>query len=163
MNTMKLNMTSKGILVILSAVFLLGLLPVGINAGPLQKKINTNQFGVAIKGYDTVAYFTEGHAVKGKKKFSYNWSNAKWYFSSAENRDLFAADPDRYAPKYGGYCAGSIAITGKVDDINPKAFKIINGKLYLSKSMSKNDKFAEKANDYIKKADENWVKLNDKN
>ena len=103
MNNMKSNRVTKGILVILSAAFLIGLLPVGINAGPLKKRINSNIFGVAIKGYDTVAYFTEGRAVKGQSKFSYSWNDAEWYFASAENRDLFKANPEDYAPKYGGY------------------------------------------------------------
>jgi YHS domain-containing protein len=67
------------------------------------EKVNQMSWGVAIKGYDTVAYHTEGRAVKGQVKYSYEWNDAKWHFSSAENRDLFAADPDRYAPKYGGY------------------------------------------------------------
>ena len=103
MNNMKSNMAAKGILVILLAAFLIGLLAVGLNAGPLKKKINSNIFGVAIKGYDTVAYFTEGRAVKGQSKFSYSWNDAEWYFASAENRDLFKASPEDYAPKYGGY------------------------------------------------------------
>ena len=66
-------------------------------------QINTTFFGVAIKGYDTVAYHTEGRAVKGKRSFAQQWNDAKWYFVSAANRDLFAADPERYAPQYGGY------------------------------------------------------------
>ncbi len=65
--------------------------------------VNTTFFGVAIKGYDTVAYHTEGRAVKGSNTFSHRWNDAKWYFASAENRDLFAADPERFAPQYGGY------------------------------------------------------------
>jgi YHS domain-containing protein len=65
--------------------------------------INTNSFGVAIKGYDPVAYFTDGKAVKGKSEFSYTWNEAKWYFATAANRDLFASDSERYAPQYGGY------------------------------------------------------------
>ena len=65
--------------------------------------VNETFFGVAIKGYDTVAYHTEGRALKGKMKFSHKWNDAKWYFSSAANSDLFAADPERYAPQYGGY------------------------------------------------------------
>ena len=71
--------------------------------GDSGKPINTGWFGVAIKGYDTVAYHTERHAVKGKKDFSYEWNDAKWLFASAKNRDLFAANPERYAPQYGGY------------------------------------------------------------
>ena len=65
--------------------------------------VNTNFFGVAIKGYDTVAYHTENRAVKGSREFSYQWNDARWYFASAENRDRFAADPERFAPQYGGY------------------------------------------------------------
>jgi hypothetical protein len=71
--------------------------------GDSSKPVNTGWFGVAIKGYDTVAYHTEGRAVKGKSEISYTWNDAKWYFAKAENRDLFAADPKRYAPQYGGY------------------------------------------------------------
>jgi YHS domain-containing protein len=67
--------------------------------GDPSKPVNTGWFGVAIKGYDTVAYHTE----KGKSEFSYQWNDAKWHFASGKNRDLFAAAPERYAPKYGGY------------------------------------------------------------
>jgi len=73
------------------------------STGMAFDEVNTNFFGVAIKGYDTVAYHSEGRAVKGKSEFSHKWNDAKWYFSSAENKDLFAADPERYAPQYGGY------------------------------------------------------------
>ena len=66
-------------------------------------KVNTNFFGVAIKGYDPVAYFTEGRAVEGSNDFSYVWNDAKWHFTSAQNRDLFASEPERFAPQYGGY------------------------------------------------------------
>ena len=66
-------------------------------------EVNQDFFGVAIKGYDPVAYFTEGEAVKGKSEFTHSWNEAKWYFASEANRDLFAADPERYAPQYGGY------------------------------------------------------------
>lgn len=101
-NTKFFNM-KNATLVLFMVVILEGALPSWVNAGSLKEKVNTNFFGVAIKGYDTVAYFTEGSAVKGKSKFYYNWSDAKWYFSSKENRDLFIANPERYAPQYGGY------------------------------------------------------------
>ncbi len=65
--------------------------------------VNTTFLGVAIKGYDTVAYHTEGKAVKGSSKHVHKWNDAKWYFISEANRDLFAGDPERYAPQYGGY------------------------------------------------------------
>ena len=73
------------------------------SAAEALDKVNTTIFGVAIKGYDAVAYHTEDRAIKGSSQFSHNWNDAKWYFSSAENRDLFAADPERFAPQYGGY------------------------------------------------------------
>ena len=73
------------------------------NTGMAFDKINTTSLGVAIKGYDTVAYHTEGSAVKGKKEFSHKWNDAKWYFSSVHNMELFAAEPERFAPQYGGY------------------------------------------------------------
>ena len=66
-------------------------------------EINTTFFGVAIKGYDTVAYHTDGRAVKGKSTFAHKWNDAKWYFKTAENLDLFISNPERYAPQYGGY------------------------------------------------------------
>jgi len=65
--------------------------------------VNVNSEGIAIKGYDTVAYFTEGKPVKGDEQFQFQWSGAKWLFSSRENLELFTAAPEKYAPKYGGY------------------------------------------------------------
>ena len=73
------------------------------STGMAFDEINTTFLGVAIKGYDTVAYHTEGSAVMGKSEFSHKWNDAKWYFSSAHNMELFAADPERFAPQYGGY------------------------------------------------------------
>jgi YHS domain-containing protein len=73
------------------------------NTGMAFDEINTTSLGVAIKGYDTVAYHFEGRAVKGKSEFSHEWNDAKWYFSSAHNMALFATDPERFAPQYGGY------------------------------------------------------------
>lgn len=67
------------------------------------EEVNTTFFGVAIKGYDTVAYHTKGQAIKGFSQYSHQWNDANWYFANAKNRDLFAADPERYAPQYGGY------------------------------------------------------------
>jgi YHS domain-containing protein len=88
----------------IAAVFLFtSALPIQVLAGSSKKKVNADSLGVAIKGYDTVAYFTEGKAVKGKEEFKYEWQNAKWRFSSAANRDRFVANPQTYAPQYGGF------------------------------------------------------------
>jgi YHS domain-containing protein len=80
-----------------------GVLITWASTGIAFDKINQTSFGVAIKGYDTVAYHTEGRAVKGQSKYSSEWNDAKWYFKNAQNRDLFAANPEKYAPQYGGY------------------------------------------------------------
>ena len=101
------NTTTRAIklaILVIAGVFLFtSALPTKGQAGRSKKKVNTNSLGLAIKGYDTVAYFTEGKAVKGKKEFEYEWQGAKWLFSSTTNRDTFAADPQAYAPKYGGF------------------------------------------------------------
>jgi YHS domain-containing protein len=65
--------------------------------------VNVTKGGVAIKGYDTVAYFTEGKPVKGDERYSFQWKGAKWLFSSKENQELFMSDPEKFAPQYGGY------------------------------------------------------------
>lgn len=75
----------------------------GMNTAMAFDEINTTFFGVAIKGYDPVAYHTEGRAVKGNSAFVHDWNDAKWYFATESNRDLFVSNPERYAPQYGGY------------------------------------------------------------
>ena len=126
-------------------------------------KINKSNNGIAIKGYDSVAYHTEGRAVKGNKNFSYKWNDAEWYFASAENRDLFAANPERYAPQYGGYWAASLSAAGRVAGVDPEAFKIIDGKLYLNWSKKLADNFEKNAAENVRKASENWAKINESN
>lgn len=98
-----------------------------------NEPINTGYFGdVAIKGYDPVAYFTQNKAMQGTPEYSYRWLGANWQFTSAENRDLFIAEPTKYAPQYGGYCADGVSFGTVTTNIDPKAWRIIEGKLYLS-------------------------------
>ena len=89
----------KGISVLLTIAFLAisNLAVIAMDAP------TTKTYGVAIKGYDPVAYFTENRAVQGNSAYSYNWNEASWYFSTPEHRDLFAANPEKYAPKHGGF------------------------------------------------------------
>jgi hypothetical protein len=111
------------------------LIVVFVAAGPAvaEDVVNTGYFGdVAIKGYDPVAYFTQHKAVKGSQEFAYRWLDANWYFSSAENRELFKREPVKYAPQYGGYCADGVSAGTITTNIDPKAWRIIDGKLYLS-------------------------------
>jgi YHS domain-containing protein len=86
-----------------TGVVVFAFLAIGFSPGRAVDKVSKSKSGVAIRGFDTVAFHTDKRAVKGKKEFSYQWNDATWYFKSAENRDLFAADPLRYAPQFGGY------------------------------------------------------------
>ncbi len=91
---------------------------------------NVDNANVAIHGYDTVAYFTDGKPAKGSSEFEHEWEDARWLFSSATNLELFKANPERYAPQFGGYCAGGLAV-GEYADVDPELFTIADGKLYL--------------------------------
>ncbi len=112
---------------------------------------------VAIMGYDTVAYFTEGQPTNGKKEFAFSWNDAQWRFANARNRDLFAAKPERYAPQFGGFCAASLT-RGKVKVTDPEAWAIVDGKLYLSSSKKFSRKFQQNPAENIKKAEAAWAK-----
>ena len=88
---------------------------------------------LAISGYDPVAYFTDGRPVPGLTEFEHVWNDARWRFSSASHRDLFVGDPYRYAPLYDGYCASGMAADAPhMDTVDPEAWAIDNGKLYLT-------------------------------
>jgi YHS domain-containing protein len=86
---------------------------------------------VVLKGYDPVAYFTEGRPVKGSPQFKFDFDGERYHFASAANRDRFAADPDRYAPQFGGYCTGTMAKGAGRNEGDPEAWIIVDGKLYL--------------------------------
>ena len=111
--------------------------------------------GVAIFGYDPVAYFTDGAAREGDPAHALEWKGATWHFVSAENRDAFAANPERYAPQYGGYCAYAIA-KGSAKEADPKVFTIVDDKLYLNLSPNVKKVWEEDMHDLIVSADNNW-------
>lgn len=116
--------------------------------------IETGTFNnYAIYGYDTVAYFTENKAVKGNKKISFEWRGAEWHFSSEANRDLFKADPEKYAPQYGGYCAYAMS-DGRLVGVDEDAFTIVDGKLYLNYSNSVMKEWRSNQAQFIQEADE---------
>jgi hypothetical protein len=110
---------------------------------------------LAIKGYDPVAYFSEGRPVQGTAEFEEVWERARWRFASAANRDRFKADPDRYAPQYAGYCAYGMAKGAKFE-IDPEAWTIVDGKLYLNNSKDGRKDWAKARAENIKNADANW-------
>ena len=112
----------------------------------------------AIKGYDPVAYFTENMPVKGSKEFTHESNGATWMFSSAENRDLFIANPKKYTPQFGGYCAYAIS-QNTTASIRPEFFTIHDDKLYLNFSKSVHKRWSKSKEDLIDKAEANWPKL----
>ena len=111
--------------------------------------------GVAILGSDPVAYFTEGEYTPGTEEFTHEWEGATWQFASAENRDLFAANPEEYAPQYGGFCAYAVS-QGNTASIEPTAWKIVDGKLYLNYNDKIQERWAKDIPGHIAQADENW-------
>ncbi|PSB15456.1 YHS domain-containing protein [filamentous cyanobacterium CCP1] len=111
--------------------------------------------GFAIRGTDPVAYFQQGQPVQGSEAFSYEWGNATWLFSSAENRDLFASDPERYAPEYGGFCAWAVS-QGYTAPIDPNAWKIVGDRLYLNATTGVQRRWERDIPGNIAKADQNW-------
>ncbi|MGD8701804.1 MAG: YHS domain-containing (seleno)protein [Desulfosarcina sp.] len=121
-----------------------------------KSEIYKNWRGVAIKGYDPVAFHNEGRPVKGSKAHTLEWKDARWRFASAENRDLFEADPNKYAPRYGGYCAWAVSegYTASVDPEN--AWNIVDGRLYLNYNVEIKQKWEKDIPGHIQKADANW-------
>lgn len=123
-----------------------------------QDPIHTTPNKVAIQGYDPVAYFTEGKAVKGYADFRHEWMGATWQFSSNNNRELFIADPEKYSPQYGGYCAYGTSL-GKIFGGDPETWTIVEGKLYLNLNQDVAKIWKQDAQTHIKKADIEWPKL----
>lgn len=114
--------------------------------------------GVAIRGYDTVAYFTQGKPVKGKPALKTTWNGATWQFSSQANLEAFKANPAKYAPAYGGYCAWAMA-QGYTASTVPQAWDIKDGKLYLNYDLSIRKKWRRDIPGHIRKGDANWPKV----
>jgi len=121
-------------------------------------RVNKGSDNVAIKGYDPVAYFTKGQPMKGRPDMAYSWNGANWHFADESHRDMFAGSPERYAPQFGGFC--SMALTrGEIKTIDPEAWRVIDGKLYLSFSKRGRGKFGEDTHANIKKAEESWENI----
>jgi enamine deaminase RidA (YjgF/YER057c/UK114 family) len=115
---------------------------------------------LSISGYDPVAYFTDGKPVPGSSEIQYVWHDARWRFASAAHRDLFVGDPNRYAAQYDGYCAGGMA-GGAVfgphkDTVDPEAWAIVDGKLYLTHTRYTLERWRPNVAENIKRADANW-------
>lgn len=139
----------------LLAVLTATLLPSwAIAAGPL----NLDARGVAIHGHDPVAYFVDGKATAGRPEHRATVGAATYWFASEANVQLFKADPAKYEPQYGGYCAYGVA-QGYKPDIDPTAFRIVEGKLYLNLSPAVQKRWTEDIPGHISRANKNWVSL----
>lgn len=140
--------------------FLLLLAAISINAQTIDYNAKK---GVAIHGYDVVAYFN-GAPQKGNTDYTYIYDEVTYKFSSQENLNLFTKNPNQYIPQYGGYCAYAIALKSKKVDVNPKTYEIRNGKLYLFYNSWGNNTLKswlkQQPEKLVKKADVNWKKLN---
>ncbi|MGH6932362.1 MAG: YHS domain-containing (seleno)protein [Dongiaceae bacterium] len=118
--------------------------------------VNVDTGGVAIQGYDPVAYFSEGSAVKGDAQYSAEWQGATWHFASAANRDAFVAAPESYAPQYGGWCAFG-ATEGYAAETDPaEAWTIVDGKLYLNWDKDVKSQWSQDIPGHLKKSESNW-------
>jgi hypothetical protein len=112
---------------------------------------------VAIGGYDAVAYFTDAQPVPGRTEFEYAWHDARWQFASSVHRDLFVGNPEHYAPQYDGYCASGVSTkSGHKDTVDPQAWAIVDGKLYMTHSRQSLANWQRDVAERIKKGDENW-------
>jgi YHS domain-containing protein len=124
----------------------------------LAADVNVDGNGVAIQGFDPVAYFRQDQAVKGSNRFRAEHEGAIYLFATAENLEAFNSDPQKYVPAYGGYCAFGLA-SGYKAKIEPEAFTITDGKLYLNYNQAVRDAWRKDIPGFVEKADANWIDL----
>jgi YHS domain-containing protein len=122
---------------------------------PPVAPVNTAD-GVGLKGYDPVAYFTDGQPTKGTSHYTFQWNGVTYRFASAENLKRFKTDPEKYLPQYGGYCAYAMSIN-RIADISPTEWKIFGGKLYLNNNFISQTLWSLDKSGRISAADKNWT------
>ena len=132
------------------ASFSLGIASTGALAGEFYEKD-----GAALRGYDPVAYFSDGKPVKGLRQHQAGYKGSTFHFASKSNQDAFAANPAKYAPQYGGYCAFGVS-GGYKAAIDPAAFTIVDDKLYLNYNRDVQKKWSADIRGHVAKADKNW-------
>jgi YHS domain-containing protein len=118
--------------------------------------------GLAIQGFDPVAYFTKNKAIKGNSSLSADYKGVKYRFSSPENKELFVKNPDKYEPAYGGWCAYAMGANGEKVEIDPETFEVRDGKLYLFYHSYFNNtlpKWQKDEPNLQRKADQSWAKF----
>jgi len=143
-------MTPMSVKWMLDGVCLLALLAVGAAAAASEQRP-----ALAIKGYDAVAYFKLDKATRGSESFTFRWHDMTWHFSSQEHRDIFAANPEQYAPQYDGFCAWAMT-ESRLAITDPEVWKIVDGKLYLNCSQAAYEKWSRDIPGHIRAADAIW-------
>jgi len=124
-------------------------------------QVNKTTDGRALGGYDAVAYFAVDRAVEGDPRYEFVWNGAKWIFSSPENLEKFKADPEVYAPQFGGYCSYAVS-KGYTANGDPNAWKIVGGKLYLNYSPEVKQLWEKEQAERIEKGNQNWEQFKTK-
>lgn len=145
-------------LIYVAIIAVVGICAVACSKTEGVAKVNTSSDGLAVRGYDAVAYFTLQNAVEGNPQFTYAWNGAKWIFSSAENLEKFRANPAAYAPQFGGYCAYAVS-HGHTADGDPQAWKVVDGKLYLNYSPEVKQMWEKEQDKFIKDGETNWAQF----
>lgn len=154
---MEINMKSK---IAKSIVLSLAMVFAGATFAA-DKDMNADANDIAISGYDTVAYFTKNMPVAGSDQFTATYKNTIYKFSSAQNRDVFRANPEKFAPQFGGYCAMGVAMEKKLN-VDPMAWRVVDGKLYLNLNKDVQTKWASDIPGHLATAKENWPTIKDK-
>ena len=140
---------------VFSAIGAVAIVAATVTAQSADKSPYNSTRGIALDGYDVVAYFTTGQPTKGASTHPHHWSGITWRFATAEHRDAFAREPDKYAPQFGGFCAYGVS-RGYAVDIDPAAWSIVGGRLYLNYSKSVQRTWNQDRAGYIRKAEANW-------
>ena len=156
-----LKSSRVGVAAALLMSFLLLTPPLHAGVPGSTSPINVDAQGLALQGYDPVAYFDGGKPTRGDKKFSASYGGARYLFASESHRQLFLRNPGKYAPEYGGFCAAGASYGEKVD-IDPETGKVVNGKLYLNNGQKALDFFNNDTRNTILRANEKWPVTKDK-
>jgi YHS domain-containing protein len=140
---------------------ILTLILLSVTAQAQKRLVNTDKQGLALKGHDPVAFFTQGRPVLGDYRYESNYNGTRYRFASAENKKLFDVDPARYVPQFGGFCAYGVS-RGYAVDVELDAFQIVDGRLLMQYDKSVRDRFNQDTEGNLKRADANWPKVVEK-
>jgi len=146
-----MHRTVRFLLIVISVLTLVA----GCKQEKPKTEVNVTEDGIAIKGYDPVAYFTNHIPIQGSKEFSLQWKGATWLFANEMHKEMFDDNPEKYAPKYGGYCAYAVS-QNRLADIDPQSWDIVDGTLYLNLNKDVQSIWRKDMPGYIEKADKNW-------